>query len=410
MINLLKLTIFIAVLLSLSLGANATEFLAVSGGGSIADTVYDDLFMMGNKIKMESFIDGDLFAFCQEIVHSDSHTVDGNLNAFCMGIQVLGPVEQSVRGFGYSININAPIGRNAMLFGREVTIGPKAVISKNADVYCDKLMFQGNLDGDLRIVDAGEVEITGRVAGNVDCETRQLRIGPDAVIEGDLVYKSPNKAEIDRSAVISGETNWEETESKDKDESAGIILGKIFAWVFSASGYLLLLGIISVMSFIFSIIQLPTGLMIIVYSVMFLISGNLMILLSKEKMKSTIEVINRRFLPSLGLGFILFFVGPVLSLVILFTLVGAPLGISLLLLFGAGLFIAMVFSATFLGWKIWEMLGRKSENKTGHLCYSTGIILLIILSVIPIFGYLLVTIAIMTGLGGLAQTLKTKGV
>ena len=292
-----------------------------------------------------------------------------------------------------------------MLFGNDVTIGPKAEIEKNADIFCNKLIFNGNIKGDLHIK-SGEAEIAGHVGGNVEFEDGTLRIGPDAIIEGDLVYKSSQKAEISRNAVIYGETNWEEIESHEK--GAGTIMGGIFAWVFSARGYLLLMSAVSVVGLIFSVIPLPSILIIVLYSIIFLISGNVLILLSKSRMMLTIDAIEKKFLPSLGLGFVLFFVVPVVSLVILLTLVGAPLGITLLFLFGAALFISIVYSASFLGWKIWEKLGRKSENRSGHLCYSTGIVILIILSFIPLFGYLLITMAIMTGLGGLAQSLKTK--
>jgi cytoskeletal protein CcmA (bactofilin family) len=384
--------------------ADATKFIGVKGDSYLADTVYnDDLFISGNKIKMQGRVEGDLFAFCQEIVLTDS--VQGSFNSLSMNIQTLGPVKQSFRGFGNSINCNAPVGRNLLIFGNQVTVGPQTVVAHNGDIFCAKLVFQGRLEGDLHI-DAGEAEILGYVGGDVDFKDGYLEIGPDAVIEGDLYYKSSRKATISKSARISGEINWEELE-EEKRSGSEMTMGRFFAWLFSVRGYLLILTVVSLLSLIFSVIPFPAVLSVIFYSIVFLISGNVVILLTKERMKATMATINDRLLPSLGLGFVIFFVVPVISLVILFTFLGAPLGIALLFLFGVSLLIGSVYASAFFGSKFWRILGRKDEDGSAHLNYSTGIVLLVILSFIPILGYLLVTAVIMTGLGGLSQTFKS---
>ncbi|UCE67275.1 MAG: polymer-forming cytoskeletal protein [Candidatus Zixiibacteriota bacterium] len=398
--------IYIVLLSLIPVSAGATKFISIKGEGYLADTVYnDDLFITGDKIKMESRVDGDLFAFCQEIVHLD--TVLGSFNSFSLNAQVLGPVKQSYRGWGYSINCNAPVGRNILIFGKEITIGPQAKIAQDGDMFCSKLIFQGRLDGNLKIM-ADNAEINGHVGGDIEFEKGHLKIGPDAVIDGGIYYRSPQKAEISNSANIYGEINWEEIETGDRNAGTGITFGKILAWIFSVRGYLLLLSVVSLILLVFSVIPFPALLIIVLYSVIFLISGNVVILLTKDRMRKTLTTIENKFLPSLGLGFIIFFVAPVVSLVILLTLVGAPLGMALLFIFGAALFAGTVYASTFLGWKVWDILGGKAENRSGYLCYSTGIVLLIILSFIPVLGYLLATVAIMTGLGGLAQTFKSK--
>ncbi|UCC79693.1 MAG: polymer-forming cytoskeletal protein, partial [Candidatus Zixiibacteriota bacterium] len=349
--KILNIGLCIVILSLIPVSVSATKFISIKGEGYLADTVYnDDLFITGNKIKMESRIDGDLFAFCQEIVHSD--TVLGSFNSFSFNAQVLGPVEQSYRGWGYSINCNAPIGRNILVFGNEITIGPQAQIVQDGDIFCSKLIFQGDLDGNLKI-EANYAEISGHVGGNIEFKDGHLKIGPEAVIDGDLYYRSPWKAEISNSANIRGEINWEETETRDEDIGTSITFGKLLAWTFSVRGYLLLLSTVSLISLVFSVIPFPPFLIIILYSVIFLISGNILILLTKDKMRMTLTTIADKFLPSLGLGFVIFFVVPVVSLVILFTLVGAPLGMALLFVFGVALFAGIVYAATFLGWKVW---------------------------------------------------------
>jgi cytoskeletal protein CcmA (bactofilin family) len=396
--------IFIIIISLIPLGAGATTFISVKGEGFLADTVFnDDLFITGSKIKMQGRVDGDVFAFCQEIVLSDS--VNGSFNSFSMNVQILGSVGQSVRGFANYINCNAPVGRNLLVFGNQVTVGPKARIGHNGDFFCAKLVFQGKLDGDLKI-EAKDAEISGYVAGNVWFKDGQLEVGPDAVIDGNVYYKSVHKANISKSARISGEVNWEELEEK-KGGGTDITLGRFFAWIFSVRGYLLTATVVSLLSLIFSAIPFPAGLAIIFYSIVFLISGNVVILLTRERTRITMAMMDDKFLPSLGLGFVIFFVVPVISIVVLCTFLGAPLGIALLFLFGIALLAGTVYATAFLGSKFWKIVGRKKDEGSPHLYYSTGIVLLIVLSFIPILGYLLVTAVIMTGLGGLAQTFKS---
>ena len=112
--RIFKIWIYVFILSLIPGSVYATKFISIKGEGYLADTVYnDDLFITGNMIKLESRIDGDLFAFCQEIVHAD--TVVGSFNSFSFNAQILGPVEQSYRGWGYSINCNAPVGRNILI-------------------------------------------------------------------------------------------------------------------------------------------------------------------------------------------------------------------------------------------------------------------------------------------------------
>jgi hypothetical protein len=399
-----RYTFLILITALLGAEAQATRFLSVGSEGLISDSVFnDDVFISGGKVKIESFIEGDLFAFCQELVLSDS--LEGNLNSCCLVSQVLSPVGQSFRGTGLSITCNAPVGRNVLFFGRNVTIGPNAKIGRDGDVNCQKLVFQGDIDGNLNI-NAEEAVISGRVGGDLKFENGRLTIGPEAVIEGNVLYKSSTKAEISNSAMIGGEVNWEELEETGGHGNTEFALGKIFAWVFSARGYLLLAGLVSLLTLIVSIIPLPGWLSAIFYSVVFLISGNILILLTRERTKTTIRMIEEKLLPSLGLGFVIFFVVPIVSLVVLFTFIGALLGIIFLFIFGVAAFAGSVYVSTWFGAFIWRLLGVGKCSE--HLCFSTGIILILVLSYIPIFGYLLATAALMIGLGGLAQTIKYK--
>ena len=134
-------TILILVLMAFSI-ANATSFLNYSKKGFELEPVYnDDIFIVGNTIKFDSKVDGDLFAACSEVVQLGS--VGGGFNAMASSIQSLGDVGGSFRAMGNEISLNAGVGRNFLVFANTVTMGPGTDIKRNLEAYCANISFQG---------------------------------------------------------------------------------------------------------------------------------------------------------------------------------------------------------------------------------------------------------------------------
>lgn len=383
----------------------ATEFLNPDKKGFIADSIYDDdVFIAGENLKFDSKVRGDLFAACNEIVQSE--TIDGNFNGVCQSIQSLGPIGGSFRFFGRYISCNAPIGRNILAFAQEITIGPNCEIGQDAHLFAAKVNFQGRANGDIE-VSANQATLFGSVAGCFCFEGGSLVIGPDAVIEGDLIYETPDKADISTSAQITGEVKWTRTEREEREESGWITFGKISSWLISHRGYFLFLTIISLGLFIVSAIPFPAGLSMVILWIMLAISGNVLILLSKRMTLCTEQSLSAKLFPSLGIGFVILFLAPIVAIVLLLTIIGAPLGAVLILLFGAGCFAGGIYASLFIGRKICELL-RIGGGKPGYLCFTIGMIILVALSFIPMIGYLLSLLVIMMGLGGLTLALFSK--
>lgn len=383
----------------------ATEFLNPEEKGFIADSVYDDdVFMTGNKIKFDSKVRGDLFTACNEIVQSE--TIDGNFNGLCQSFQSLGPIGGSFRFFARYISCNAPIGRNVMAFAQEITIGPNCEIGQDAHLFAAKVNFQGRANGDLD-VSANQATFLGSVAGCFRFEGGSLVIGPDAVIEGDLIYETPDKADISTSAQITGEVKWTRTDREEREESGWVTFGKISSWLISHRGYFLFLTIISLGLFIGSAIPFPAVMSMVLLWIMLAISGNVLILLSKRMALCTEQNLSVRLFPSLGIGFVILFLAPIVAIVLLLTIIGAPLGAVLVLLFGAGCFTGGIYATLFIGRKICELLGI-GAGRPGYLCFTIGMVILVALSFIPMIGYLLSMLVIMMGLGGLTLALFSR--
>ncbi len=383
----------------------ATQFLNPDKKGFKADSVYDDdVFIIGNELKFDSKVRGDLFVACNEMVQSE--IVDGNFNNFCQSIQSLGPVGGSFRSFARYVSCNAPIGRNLIAFGQEITIGPDVVIGRDAHLFAANVDFQGDVKGDLD-VSASQATFSGSVAGCFCFEGRDLVIGPDAVIQGNLIYETPEKADISSSARITGDVKWTRIERKEREQSGWVTFGKVFAWLISHRGYFLFMTVVSLGLFIGLAIPFPAGLSMVILWIMLAISGNILILLSKRMALRTEQNLNARLFPSLGIGFAILFLAPIVAVVLLLTIIGAPLGAVLILLFGAGSFAGGIYAALFIGRKICGLLGI-GDSRPGYLCFTIGMVILVALSFIPIIGYLLSMLVIMLGLGGLTLALFSE--
>ncbi len=384
-------------LLATSANVNATLFLNPDKPDFEADSAYyDDVLLSGGTIKLNSYIEGDLIGFCYEMVQSGS--VDGNFNVFCYSVQVLGPVKGSLRSFARLVSCNVPVGRNFIAFAQEINIGPDAVIGRDANIYGGTVTIEGEIKGNL-VVEAGRAELTGTVSDCFCFEGRELVLGPNAVIGGDLSYESPEKVQIPSSAKIAGEVKWTPTEARDKKEPALVSIAKVFSWLIPHRAYFLGLTFISLLFFIGSAIPFPTGLAMFILWFTLLVSGNLLLLFTGGLSSRTEKVLREKTLPSIGLGFAIMLLTPIVSLILLLTIF---FGGMVVLLYGVACFVGAVYASLFIGRRICILLNIGSESSKGYGCYSLGVVLLVALSYIPVIGYLLSLLVVMMGLGGLA--------
>lgn len=385
------------VLLAISTNAGATLFLNPERPDFEADSVYsDDVILSGGTLKFDSRVEGDLIGFCYELVQSNS--VGGNFNIFCYSVQGLGPVGGSLRGFARLISCNAPVGRNFIAYAQEINIGPDAVIGRDANIFGETVTIEGEIKGNL-VVEAGRAELTGTVGDCFCFEGGELEIGPNAIINGDLTYESPDKAEIPSSARITGEIKWTPSESREKREPALFTVARVFSWLIPHRAYFLGLTFISLLFFIGSAIPYPAGLSLFVLWISLLISGYLLLLFTGGLSARTEKVLKEKTLPSIGLGFAIMLLTPIVSLILLLTIF---FGGMVILLYGVACFVGAVYASLFIGRRICILLNIGSESSKGYGCYSLGVVVLVALSYIPIIGYLLSLLVVMMGLGGLA--------
>jgi hypothetical protein len=384
--------------------ALATKFINFEKEASQVDTVYnDDVFLTGFKVKFDSKVYGDLTCLmAYEIVQTD--TIFGNFTAFAQSLQNLEPVQGSFRVFGRRISCNSHVGRFLLLFGQEINIGPDAHIMRDADLWGENIAFQGSVDGDLKIR-AHSAVVSGNIMGNLDFQGDSLTINPNTTINGNINYDSPTRANISDAATVNGQVNWQKSEEKPSEKSEKHGFWSTLTWIASVKGYLVWSILSSSLILIFILIPFPAWLTSITFWFILLTAGNLMILFAKPTAHLAESIIEKRLFPSMGLGFIIFMIVPVISIVFFFTILLAPLAMTLTMLFGVAVFVGGVYICLHIGRRICSLFSKGAKGTPGYLCYSIGMSVLLLLSLIPILGYLITFVALLTGVGAIAQAL-----
>lgn len=258
----------------------------------------NDVIVAGNNITITGLVEGDVIA------------VGGN-------IIINAPVEGDIRLAGGNITLKQSIKRNATLFGGRIIIEPDAIIERDVYVQAGDLSMEGTIQGKLS-GGAGNVVIDGSINDDVYFKNvGSVRLRSNANIDGDLFYSSSEEAIIDPAATIKGQTIYSPPLVEPKDQTSKFTS---WFWILKITGLLgaWLLGVV-----ILKIFERRSALVV----------------------KNMLAEVGRSFM----WGGIYLFTVPAVLAILLFTLIGIPLSIFGILLFGVSLYLAKIYVGTAVG-------------------------------------------------------------
>ncbi len=226
----------------------------------------------------------------------------------------------------------------------------------NVVVVDGDVTVRGTVTGNVVVVD-GDVTIRGTVEGDVVTVAGLATLGRAGVVEGDLVYGDEEPVQTPGSQVGG------DVEKFDVGD-AGLLAA--LAWFIGITVSMFLLGLI-------------------------------LLLLAPKAADAVARTAKAKALVAAGVGFLAFFLIPVIAVAAFFTVVGIPLAIILLLLV-LPLYAISYVTAAFA-------LGRRIIKGSRILAFLVGLVILGLLSLIPIAGGIIGLLAVMFGLGLLLVTL-----
>ena len=340
------------------------------------EVVDDDLYFAGGDIVINGTVNGDVFAAGRSI------TINGKVNGgITFGGQtatINGEITNGLRFGGQSIIVNGRIGRDLVVGCSQLSVSSTGQIDGDLVFGAGTAQVNGSI-GDSILGGASDITLANNVGGDVALSVGRLTITSGADIQGDIKYTSPNEANIQSGARISGGISHLIPERPDKtDISTGIMAGIIGAAVWKILSY-----------------------------VMIFIIGLILILIAKKRIALMQLAIQKSPWQTLGWGALILIATPIAAIIVMITVIGLPLGIISLALWGIALYLSQIPVALLLG----RLITRQNRelDSTGIMigALALGLLVLFVLRLIPIIGWIVGLLVIVFGLGTLVTSIGT---
>jgi len=334
------------------------------GSGEVID---DDLYAVGNSVIINGIVNGDVLTACETITVNGK--VNGSIIAVASTVNVNGEVTHSVRVAGGNINVSGNVGRDLVAAGGQINIASTAKIGRDLVFGGGTIVIDGLIGEDIK-GGGGEITMNNGVGGNVELGVESLVIGSMANIKGNLVYVSEKEANIQSGAQIGGATTHRIPEVKEPIVPKIGIWGKVIAFL------------------------------------MTLIAGIVIILIAPKRAIAVANSIRHKPLLSLGWGAIILFATPVAAIVTFVTVIGVPVGLIGLTLYGIAIYLSQIAVGLFIGYWI---IGSFSEvDSRGVLigALTLGFAILTLLKLIPYVGFAMWLATALFGIGAIILSQK----
>ena len=312
-------------------------------------------FYADENVSVEGNQDGSVFA-AGYIVKSES-VIDG-LGFFAGNKVTIKSTQDHLFAAGYDVVLNGIKTKDAFVAGNTIEIEDSSI----RDLYAAAsiITINSDLSGDLYA--SGEsVTINGVIDGDVNIAAEKITISEKTVINGTLKYNDDAEINIDDKATINDKVTYE---SKSVDTEVEESFGS------------------KVVSKILSYISI-----LLVSFVLILVNKNMFVRMKKLDKNAKLAL-------NLLYGFVVLIVVPIACILAMFTIVGIPLSIITLLLYGILIYLSIIPTAYILGDCI---LGKKITND--YALMSVSLLILYVIKLIPVLGGLVSFASLIFGLG-----------
>lgn len=335
------------------------------------EVVDEDLYIAGNHITVDGTINGDLWAVGGTITING--TVNGSVVATGQTININGEVAHAVRAAGATVNISGNVGGDLLVGGGEVNIASTAEIGGDLLLGAGSAHINGLINGYIK-GGGGDVFLTNGVGGDVEIRVDTLTIASGANIQGNLTYISENEADIQSGAQIGGTTTHQLPKIVEPAK-VGIfsgILGKVLGFL------------------------------------MILVIGIIIVVLAPRRTALIADSIRNKPWWSLGWGAVILIGTPIAAILVCITIVGIPLGLIGLALYGIAIYLSQIPVGLFIGrWIIGRFRGVETKAiMVGAL--ALGLAILSLLRLIPYLGFAIGLATVLFGLGASLVSWRRK--
>jgi len=334
------------------------------------EVIDDDLYIAAANTIIDGTVNGDIFGVGTTITING--IVNGGVSIVGQTLTVNGEIAGGARLAGNTIKVNGNIDGDLLAAGNTIDVASTARIGGDFLFGAATVRIDGPVEGYIK-GGGSEVILTNGVGGDIELKVDNLTIASTANIQGNLTYTSDNEANIQSGAQIAGTTTRKIPEARIPAEAAPFfgIGGKVIAFL------------------------------------MTLLAGIVVVLVAPRRATAVAASVRHKPWLSLGWGAIILFATPIAAIITFITVVGVPVGLIGLALYGIGIYLSQIAVGLFIGYWIIGYF-RKVETRgilVGAL--ALGFTILTLLKLIPYAGFPLWLATVLFGLGAMALSEKT---
>ena len=332
---------------------------------SRAEVIAGDYFAAGSLVTISGTVNGDVYAFAGQVVIDGR--VEGDVIVAAGRVSIAGRVSQDVRIAGGQVTVSGEVGRNVTVAGGSIELVRGAGLRGGLVAAGGTVHVAAPVDRGARVA-AGTLIVSSRIGENVDAAVGTLTLASNAEIQGNVRYMSRQEASVDRGAQIRGRLS-----RAAPPDLPGPRPWRLIA--FLTGGTLVLIAV----SFVST-----------------LVLGLLSIRFLPRYHGSAVAILREKPWTALGVGFLAAVVTPVACLLLLATIVGAPLGLIVAVSYLILLYWGRIFVASRIGEAI---CGRFRAAPGPGWTFLVGLVAYYLLVLIPLIGGLVVGLVVLFGLG-----------
>ncbi len=355
---------FLAALVLLPNMALASTFVA-GEEVFISEAVSEDLYSAGGLLNVKNDVNGDLVA------GGGSVYVDGNISQDVMmgggDVTLNGEIGDDVRVIGGSLKVDATIKGDLIAAGGDVNITDDTFVGGDMNLAAGNIVAGGEVNGDLRVA-VGAIYLNTDVKGDaILANFDSIKFGPGARIQGNLSYRAHEPLEIPEG-VVQGEVIFKEIQTPHVEESVPAIIAGFSLYSFLAT----------------------------------LFFGLFMIWLFRHYVTHTANTAYESTLKSLGIGFLILLLTPIVALVFLITTIGVPVALVLIAMWAVFLYVGKIMAAMLIGFKVVRVNSKSSFGRVFG-SFALGALIYTLVGMVPVVGWVINFLIVLIALGSMAS-------
>lgn len=318
---------------------------------TISGTILGDLYVAGGTVNIEGVVEGDLY-------------IAGGR------VDIRGSVGEDVIVAGGQISISGDVIDDVTAVGGSIAIADSAVIGDSVVAAGGDITIFSPIPGSATFA-AGNVEIANTIEGDVVAAVGNLTLTPNGSITGDVTYYSENEINIPQDATVSGDIlRKEPPQYKEKMEQDVEDVKN------TARGASMTLKIINLIS------ALLVGFLVIHFFPKYV--GHVTARVSGSPWQSV------------GVGLLFLFILPIVIILLFVTVIGMPIALILLFTYFFYIYLAKIFVSIMLAATVLNYFKKKYSMV---VTLAIGLILYLLVTSIPLIGWLVSFVAVIVGVG-----------